>query len=114
MKGNSSLSERNFQPVLVDAVTAKLTAVPRWPLALSVMYLSQPLHFGDYAGLPLKIIWGIFDLIAIILLVSGLYLCLGRRGTSLRWLLREFSCGGAMDMPCNAVSSRSSPCLWFC
>src|SRR3546814_13507235 len=49
MKGNSSLSERNFQPVLVDAVTAKLTAVARWPLALSVMYLSQPLHFGDYA-----------------------------------------------------------------
>src|SRR3546814_2124783 len=27
MKGNSSLSERNFQPVLVDAVPAKLTAV---------------------------------------------------------------------------------------
>src|SRR3546814_12047 len=91
MKGNSSLSERNFQPVLVDAVTAKLTAVPRWPLALSVMYLSQPLHFGDYAGLPLKIIWGIFDLIAIILLVSGLYLWLGRRGTSLRLRVREVS-----------------------
>src|SRR3546814_18718351 len=67
------------------------------------MYLSQPLHFGDYAGLPLKLIWGIFDLIAIILLVSGLYLWLGRRGTSLRLRVREVSCGGAMEMPGHAV-----------
>src|SRR3546814_20270890 len=101
MKGNSSLSERNFQPVLVDAVTAKLTAVTRWPLALSVMYLSQPLHFVDYAGLPLKIIWGFFDLIAIILLVTCIYPWLGRTGTLFSSRVRVVSWVGVSEMQKN-------------
>ena len=40
---------------------------------------SQPLHFGDYGGLPLKIIWALFDVAAIVILGSGLYLWLVRR-----------------------------------
>lgn len=40
---------------------------------------SSPLHFGDYGGIPLKILWTSFDLITIILLVSGLYLWWARR-----------------------------------
>jgi len=44
--------------------------------------LSQPLHFGDYGGMPLKIIWAILDIITIVLLVTGLYLWLRRRKTS--------------------------------
>jgi uncharacterized iron-regulated membrane protein len=41
--------------------------------------LSRPLHFGDYGGLPLKIIWGLFDVALIVVLVSGLYLWLSKR-----------------------------------
>src|SRR3546814_16572664 len=95
--GSSSLAARNYQPVLVDAVTSKLSAVPAWPLAMSAMYLSQPLHFGDYGGLPLKIIWALFDLVAIAVLGSGLYLWLGRSGTPIALRVREVSVGGEVD-----------------
>ena len=49
------------------------------PWYLTALELSRPLHFGDYGGLPLKIIWAVLDLITIVVLVSGLYLWLARR-----------------------------------
>jgi uncharacterized iron-regulated membrane protein len=44
------------------------------PWYAKILLLSQPLHFGDYGGLPLKIIWAILDLMTIVVLGSGLYL----------------------------------------
>ena len=44
----------------------------------------QPLHFADYGGLPLKILWAILDLITIFVLVSGLYLGARRGSTEAR------------------------------
>jgi uncharacterized iron-regulated membrane protein len=41
--------------------------------------VSQPLHFGDYGGMPLKIIWALLDGLTIIVLGSGLYLWWARR-----------------------------------
>ena len=38
-------------------------------------------HFGDYGGVPLKIIWALLDVVTIIILGSGLYLWVARR----RW-----------------------------
>ena len=49
---------------------------------LQDVQLSRPLHFGDYGGLPLKIIWVLLDLVTIFLLGSGLYLWLTRRALS--------------------------------
>lgn len=46
------------------------------------LFRSQPLHFGDYAGLPLKILWALLDIAAIVVLASGVYLWLGRRRLS--------------------------------
>ncbi len=89
MIGSSPIDRRNYQPVLVDAETSRLTGVPEWPLSLSAMYLSQPLHFGDYAGLPLKIIWALFDIVAIVVLATGIYLWIGHRGMPLRQRVRE-------------------------
>ena len=64
---------------------------------MSAMYLSQPLHFGDYAGLPLKILWALLDVVAIVVLVSGLYLWLGRRRAPLAARVREVSQGGEVE-----------------
>jgi uncharacterized iron-regulated membrane protein len=89
MNGTSELDRRNYRPVLIDAASGMLTGVPEWPVTLSAMYLSQPLHFGDYAGLPLKIVWAVLDLIAIVVLGSGLYLWIGHRGQSLDRRVRE-------------------------
>jgi uncharacterized iron-regulated membrane protein len=41
--------------------------------------MSQPLHFGNYGGAPLKIIWALLDLGLIVVLASGIFLWLRKR-----------------------------------
>jgi uncharacterized iron-regulated membrane protein len=77
--GDSPLTSRLETPVMVDARTGKLTRVVPMPGYLRALEISRPLHFGDYGGLPLKLLWAAFDLIAIIILASGLYLWIARR-----------------------------------
>ncbi|MFQ6687046.1 PepSY domain-containing protein, partial [Bordetella pertussis] len=79
LKGNTPLTSKLNTPVLVDGKTGELAAVARMPWYLTVLELSRPLHFGDYGGMPLKIIWALLDLITIVVLGSGLYLWLARR-----------------------------------
>ena len=79
LRGDTPLTSKMNTPVLVDAVTGDLVKVAHMPWYLTALELSRPLHFGDYAGLPLKIIWALLDLITIVVLVSGLYLWLARR-----------------------------------
>lgn len=78
LKGSSPLTSRLLKPALIDAKTGGLTAITDLPWYMATLLISQPLHFGDYGGMPLKIIWGILDLITIIVLVTGLYLWLRR------------------------------------
>jgi uncharacterized iron-regulated membrane protein len=82
--GNTPLTHRLFTAALVDAETGELTAVAQMPAYLRALQLARPLHFGDYGGLPLKIVWALLDLLAIVVLVSGLYLWLGRLHTRFR------------------------------
>lgn len=78
-KGNQAFSSRLFTPVLVDAKSGHLTTMVKMPVYLRALEVSRPLHFGDYGGLPLKIIWALFDIVAIVVLVSGIYLWIVRR-----------------------------------
>ncbi len=48
------------------------------PWYVSAVLLSQPLHFGDYSGMPLKIVWALTDAAVIVILLSGLYLWVAR------------------------------------
>ncbi|MCY1511921.1 PepSY-associated TM region [compost metagenome] len=73
-KGETPLATHLFDGVLVDARTGRLAAVLEMPWYLRVLQFSRPLHYGDTAGLPLKLIWAALDLIAIVILGSGLYL----------------------------------------
>lgn len=84
MQGNTPLTERLYRPVLIDAASGELTARPQLPTYMSVLLLSQPLHFGDYGKLPLKILWALLDLLTIAVLVSGLYLWFKRGSTEAR------------------------------
>jgi uncharacterized iron-regulated membrane protein len=81
-KGNTPLTSRMFTPVLVDARSGQITLIAKMPWYLRMLELSRPLHFGDYAGLPLKIIWALLDLITLLVLGSGLYLWLARRNAT--------------------------------
>ncbi len=77
--GNTPLSSQLFSPVLVDARSGKLSAIVKMPGYLRALEVSRPLHFGNYGGTPLKVLWVLFDLVAIIVLISGVYLWIVRR-----------------------------------
>lgn len=79
MRGNTPLTSKLLKPALIDAETGKLTDSRPLPWYVATLLVSQPLHFGDYGGMPLKIIWAVLDIITIAVLVTGLYLWLRRR-----------------------------------
>ncbi|NEX93334.1 PepSY domain-containing protein [Caulobacter sp. 17J65-9] len=80
--GRTPLTKHLTTPVLIDAQTGALTAVAQTPWYVKTLSLSQPLHFGDYGGLLLKVLWALLDLATIVVLGSGLYLWLARRRRS--------------------------------
>lgn len=77
--GDTPLTEHLITPALIDARTGQLTAVTPAPWYVKTLSLSQPLHFGDYGGLGLKILWALLDAATIVILGSGLYLWLAKR-----------------------------------
>lgn len=88
MRGNSPLTSRLLMPALIDAKTGELTDMRTMPWYVNTLFLSQPLHFGDYGGLPLKIIWALLDLLTIVILITGLYLWVSRLKASRAQLTR--------------------------
>ncbi|HEX7012741.1 MAG TPA: PepSY domain-containing protein [Steroidobacteraceae bacterium] len=79
MYGSTPLTSRLLTPVLIDARTGELVDRRALPWYVTALLISQPLHFGDYGGLPLKILWALLDLIAIVVLASGVYLWIKKR-----------------------------------
>jgi uncharacterized iron-regulated membrane protein len=79
MRGDQPLTSRLLKPVLLDGETAEVASTSDLPFYLKALFLSQPLHFGDYGGMPLKIIWAVLDGFTIAVIGSGLYLYLVRR-----------------------------------
>ena len=74
MRGDTPITSRLYKPVLIDAQTAQLTDSREVPWYLMGLLVSQPLHFGDYGGMTLKVIWAILDILTIIVLWTGLML----------------------------------------
>ena len=79
MRGNTPLTSRTLKPVLVDARSAEVTDSREMPWYVTTLLVSQPLHFGDYGGMPMQIVWALLDVITIVVLGSGLYLWFARR-----------------------------------
>ncbi|WP_036253390.1 PepSY domain-containing protein [Methylobacter sp. BBA5.1] len=82
MQGATPLTSKLLKPVLIDAQTGKVIAQRDLPGYVSALLVSQPLHFGDYGGLPLKILWAVLDILSIVVLISGLYLWLKKHKVS--------------------------------
>jgi uncharacterized iron-regulated membrane protein len=76
--GDTPLTSQLATPVLVDAQSGQLTAKPSLPWYLTGLLIARPMHFGDFAGLPLKIIWALLDGLTIVVLGSGAYLLIAR------------------------------------
>ena len=79
LRGRTALTARLVKPVLVDALTGEVSASREPPWYMNALLLSQPLHFGDYGGVPMQWLWTALDVLTIIVLGSGLYLWLGKR-----------------------------------
>jgi len=74
MRGGTPLTERLVRPVFTEGRLPLTATSPGVPWYLTLLFLSEPLHFGDYGGLPLKFLWAGLDVALIVVLVSGLYL----------------------------------------
>jgi len=79
MRGNTELTSKLLRPVLIDAKSGSVTDTREMPWYVNTLFLSEPLHFGNYGGPVLKIVWAVFDVFTIIVLITGLYLWLARR-----------------------------------
>ena len=84
LHGDTPLTEHIITPALVDARSREFAAMREMPWYNKTLALSGPLHFGDYGGLPLKILWAILDVFAIVVLITGLYLWIARRQLAAR------------------------------
>lgn len=78
-QGDTPLTSHVLTPALVDAETGKLSDVRAMPLSMQALMLSKPLHFGDYGGLALKLVWALLDLATIRVLWSGFVLWWDKR-----------------------------------
>lgn len=95
MYGSTPLTSRLLTPVLIDAQTGQAIDRRELPWYVTALLVSQPLHFGDYGGLPLKILWALLDLIAIVVLGSGVYLWVKKRNVSIEARLGALQTEGA-------------------
>jgi uncharacterized iron-regulated membrane protein len=88
LRGDTPLTSRMTRAVLVDADSGEVLEAAGRPWYVTAFMLSEPLHFGDYGGLPLKILWALLDVLTIIVLASGLVLW---------WRKRERAPAAALD-----------------
>jgi uncharacterized iron-regulated membrane protein len=79
LRGNTPVTSRMLKPVLIDAESGQVTDSRDMPWYVSTLLLSQPLHFGDYGGMPLKMLWAVLDIFTIAVLWTGVYLWFRRR-----------------------------------
>ena len=93
-QGDRPLTQHLLTPALIDARTSELTASADMPAINQALMMSKPLHFGDYGGLPLKLIWAALDLATIWVLWTGLLLWLRRSPARIERRITEIEDGG--------------------
>lgn len=71
MNGTTGLTERLSKIVVVNAQNGSLAEIVDLPFYLKLVLLSEPLHFGNYGGLFLKILWCAFTLGSLLVVLLG-------------------------------------------
>lgn len=98
-QGDRPLTEHLLTPALIDARNAELTDARAMPAINQALMMSKPLHFGDYGGLPLKLIWAILTLATIWVLWTGLILWFRRSPAKIERRVDEIASGAARGTP---------------
>jgi uncharacterized iron-regulated membrane protein len=114
LSGDQPLTSRLIKPVLINAADGTVSDTRDLPWYAKALFISKPLHFGDYGGMPLKIIWAVLDLITLIVLGSRLYLwaalVLGAYKDAKRVASNASGYGAAMK---SAIQRRSVARIFF-
>lgn len=95
-QGDRPLTQNLLTPALVDAATGELTDSRTMPALNQALMMSKPLHFGDYAGQPLKIVWALLTLALIWVLWTGAMLWWRRGAGQIERRVDEIHSGAAM------------------
>lgn len=77
-QGDRPVTQFLLTPALIDARAGTLTDVRAMPLVNQALMASKPLHFGDYGGVALKLLWALLDAATIWVLWTGILLWLRR------------------------------------
>lgn len=94
-QGDRPATQFLLTPALVDARDATLTDARDMPAINQALMLSKPLHFGDYGGLALKLLWALLDLATIWVLWTGVMLWLRREPGRIERRIDEIASGAA-------------------
>lgn len=79
LHGTEGIDKRMLTLALVDARDPKEVLHKEFPLYLRALLVSEPLHFGDYGGMPLKVVWSLFSLLSLAMAVSGVWVTVSAR-----------------------------------
>lgn len=79
LTGSEGVDERMFRVAIIDAKTGEVALAPEVPWYIKGISLSEPLHFGDYGGLPLKILWTVCTWLTLFITLNGAWLWWNRR-----------------------------------
>lgn len=79
VNATTGLEERLFHAGLVDAQNADVAAMLEMPAYMKAILIAQPLHFGDYGGLPLKLLWTVCTWLTLFITANGAWLWWDRR-----------------------------------
>lgn len=103
--GSEGLDARLMRVSIVDAQTGELSRELALPAYLQAIFLFEPLHFGDYGGLPLKLLWTLCNLLTLFITANGAWLFFDRRRARTLRPAREPS----TERPTASTESASEP-----
>ncbi len=92
MYGRRTYNEHLFDIVLVDATNGAVAAAVALPWYLQTVVISGPLHFGNYGGWPLKVLWVSSALATLFITANGAWL----------WWIRRRRPRTALGMCCSS------------
>jgi uncharacterized iron-regulated membrane protein len=73
------IDERLFRVAAIDAATGEVSASVGMPAYIKAITLAEPLHFGDYGGLALKLLWTACTWLTLFITANGAWLWWDRR-----------------------------------
>lgn len=81
MKDGRMMKQEIFYAVVVDARTGRVSDVFEPTGIAKAILTAEPLHFPTtFPGLIPKLVWAFFDIVTIMVLLSGVYLWIGKLG----------------------------------